>query len=96
MAPLRSKSGRVLTDDVVNDMADRMERGYEPDQLRPRKGGRPPLGDDYPSPRIQVRVSRRLYVTVSKRARQEGKTVSALVRQLLERYAATGKPGQTS
>ncbi len=93
---MKSKSGRVLTEEVVKDLADRMERGYEPDQLRPRKGGRPPLGEDYPSPRIQVRVSRRLYVSVSKRARQEGTTVSALVRQLLERYASSGKPGQTS
>jgi cytochrome P450 len=51
---LRSKSGRVLSDDVVKDLADRMERGYEPDHLQPRKGGRPPWGEDHPSPRIQV------------------------------------------
>jgi hypothetical protein len=94
MAPLRSKSGRVLTEDAVKDLADRMEHGYEPDQLQPRKGGRPPLGEDYPSPRIQVRVSRRLYLSVNKRAQQEGKTVSALVRQLLEGYASSGKPGE--
>jgi hypothetical protein len=92
MAPLRSKSGRILTDEAVDRLADRMERGYEPDRLRPRKLGRPPLGDDAPSPRIQVRVSRRLFVSVSKRAHQEGKTVSALVRQLLENYAAGGTP----
>ena len=90
MAPLRSKTGRVLTDEAVADLARRMERGLEPGQLQPRKAGRPPLGDEYPSPRIQVRVSHRLYVKVSKRARQEGKTVSALVRQLLEKYAASG------
>lgn len=90
MAPLRSKSGRILTDDVVDQFAHRMETGYEPEQLRPRKAGRPPLSEEYPSPRIQVRVSHRLYVTVSRRARREGKTVSALVRQLLEKYAASG------
>jgi len=87
MAPLRSKSGRVLTDDAIDELARRMEKGYEPEQLRPRKAGRPPLGDEHPSPRIQVRVSHHLYVSVSQRARQEGKTMSALVRQLLEKYA---------
>jgi hypothetical protein len=86
MAPLRSKSGRVLTDDTVDELGRRLEEGYEPGQLRPRKAGRPPLGDEHPSPRIQVRVSHRLYVSVSQRARQEGKTMSALVRQLLEKY----------
>jgi predicted HicB family RNase H-like nuclease len=94
MAPLRSKSGRALTDEVVNELAHRMERGYEPGQLQPRKAGRPPLGDEHPSPRIQVRVSQRLYVKVSQRARQEGKTVSALVRQLLEKYAGRGTSGE--
>jgi hypothetical protein len=92
MAPLRSRSGRVLTDETVEELAGRMERGYDPDQLRPRKLGRPPLGDDAPSPRIQVRVSRRLFVSVSKRAHEEGRTVSALVRQLLESYAEGGTP----
>jgi hypothetical protein len=94
MAPLRSKSGRILTDEVVDEVARQMERGYEPERLRPRKAGRPPLGEDYPSPRIQVRVSHGLYVSVSERARREGRTVSALVRQLLENYAAGGKPSE--
>jgi hypothetical protein len=93
LAPLRSKSGRVLTDKAIDRMADRMERGYEPEQLRPRKGGRPPLGEDYPSPRIQVRVDRGLFVSIQKRAHQEGKTVSALVRQLLENYASRPSEG---
>ena len=92
MAPMRSKSGRILTDEAVDELAGRLERGYEPDQLRPRRSGRPALGDDSPAPRIQVRVSRRLFVSVNKRAHEEGKTVSALVRQLLENYAAGGAP----
>jgi hypothetical protein len=95
VAPLRSKSGRILTEEAVERLADRMERGYEPEQLRPRRSGRPSLGDDAPSPRIQVRVSRRLFVSVNKRAHEEGKTVSALVRQLLENYA-TGGGGRPS
>lgn len=94
MAPLRSKSGRVLTDEAVDQLADRMERGYDPVHLRPRRSGRPSLGDDSPSPRIQVRVSRRLFVSVNKRAREEGQTVSALVRQLLENYASGGRPSE--
>jgi hypothetical protein len=94
LAPLRSKSGRILTDEAVDQLADRMERGYDPEQLRPRRSGRPPLGEDSPAPRIQVRVSRRLFVSVNKRAHEEGRTVSALVRQLLENYAAGGRPSE--
>src|SRR5206468_9802063 len=51
MAPLRSKSGRVLTDETVDKLARRLEEGYEPGQLRPRKVGRPPLGDEHPDRR---------------------------------------------
>lgn len=42
MAPLRSRSGRLLTGEVIEEAAERMERGYEPDELRPRKAPRPP------------------------------------------------------
>ncbi len=67
-----------------------MEHGYDPEQLRPRRAGRPSLGEERQSPRIQLRVPHRLYATLSRQAREQGTTVSALVRQLLEERANRG------
>lgn len=86
MATLRSKSGRLLTDEALTELTRKAEEGFDAHQLRGRPSGRPPLGDDFPSPRIQVRVPRPLYRAVTKRAHEDGTTVSALVRQLLEHY----------
>jgi len=88
MAPVKTRSGRVLTDKAIDDLADRFESGYEPENFQPRHTGRPPLGDGFPSPRIQVRVPRHLYDAVAKRAHDEGTTLSAFIRRLLEKHAS--------
>lgn len=84
MATVKTSSGRVLTEADIESIARRMEDG--PAQLRGRRAGRPSLGDERLSPRIQLRVPPRLYATLSARARAEGKTVSAVVRELLEEH----------
>ena len=76
------------TDAELDEVARKFESEYGPADFKPRRGGRPTLGEDNPSPRIQVRVPRRLYRSVSKRAHDQGTTISALVRQLLEKYAS--------
>ena len=78
---------RTLTDAEATRYADKFERDYESSMFKPRRTGRPPLGPDHPSPRIQVRVPRRLYDDINERAKAEGTTVSALLRRLLESYA---------
>jgi hypothetical protein len=72
-----------LSDSEAEEYANRFEAS-EPADFRPRRGGRPPLGADFPSPRIQVRVSRAAYIALVDRANEEGTTLSKLVRQLLE------------
>lgn len=76
-----------LTDAEAARYADRFERDYEPTMFTSRRIGRPPLGPDHPSPRIQVRVPRGLYDDINRRAHAEGTTISALLRRLLETYA---------
>jgi hypothetical protein len=76
------------TDAELDEVARKFESEYGPADFKPRRGGRPALGEDNPSPRIQVRVPRQLYRSVSKRAHDQGTTISALVRQLLEKYAS--------
>ena len=82
----RSKSGADLTPEYLDKLADWFEHEAKPENFKPRKVGRQPLGDDFPSPRIQVRLPAPLYRAVSKRIHDEGTTMSALVRQLLENY----------
>lgn len=73
-----------LTDEEAEKLSRWVEEEAEPADFRPRRGGRPPLGADYPSPRIQVRVSSAVYDALVDQAHEEGTTLSKLVRQLLE------------
>lgn len=88
MAKVTSAKNPQRTEEQLDELARKFESEYGPADFKPRRGGRPALSEDYPSPRIQVRVPRQLYRSVSKRAHDQGTTVSALVRQLLEKYAS--------
>lgn len=91
-SPLRTRSGRLVTSKLIEETASRFERGWSHDELRRRRSGRPSLGAEVPSPRIQVRVPQSLHDAVTRRAHDEGLSVSALVRELLEQYARSHQP----
>jgi predicted HicB family RNase H-like nuclease len=58
-----------------------------------RAAGRPSLtGQGKHSPQVSARVPPELRDAAERQARREGKSVSQLIRELLERYLA-GKPG---
>jgi hypothetical protein len=58
-----------------------------------RAAGRPSLtGPGKHSPQVSARVPAELRDAAERQARHEGKSVSQLIRELLERYLA-GKPG---
>ena len=86
MAPMKRGSKR-LSEAEAAEYARYVEEDLEPGDLRPRPAGRPALGHGFPSPRIQVRVSRTTYQGLIERASANGTTLSALVRQLLEQSA---------
>ena len=85
---VRTKSGRVLTEADIERLADQAEAGFDLTKWKPRRG-RPPLEPktEMPAPRIAVRLPRSLYHRVMKRAGDEHRSVSAVVRDLLESYA---------
>ena len=89
-----TKSGRRLTQADLERLADEAERGYDLSRWV-HKRGRPALepGDEH-SPRIAVRVPRSLHEKVETLAAAEGRSVSDVVRGLLEGYVATGTPAQ--
>ncbi|HEY5486327.1 MAG TPA: ribbon-helix-helix protein, CopG family [Candidatus Limnocylindrales bacterium] len=81
-------SGRALSKTDLDRLADKAEEGFDLSTWKPRRG-RPSLsaaGGGH-SPRIEARVPDALHRRVSARAASEGKSVSAVVRQLLEEYA---------
>ncbi len=83
-----TKSGRTLTDAEIDALAAQAERGFEPSTLRLHRG-RPFLdaSSGEHSPRISVRVPARLRDRAAARAASEGRTISQVLRSLLEAYA---------
>jgi hypothetical protein len=84
----RTKSGRVITDEVADRIADEIESGEEFVFLRKRPVGRPSLDGNRASPRVSFRVPKALYDAATERAIEEERTVSALAREAMEKYLA--------
>jgi predicted HicB family RNase H-like nuclease len=89
------KGGQELTEADIERLADEAERGYDLSSWVHRRG-RPTLeaGADGHSPRIAVRVPARLHRQVAAKAAAEGRTVSQVMRKLLDGYVAP--PGRRS
>jgi hypothetical protein len=84
----RTKSGQLVTAEMIEALADEAERCYDLDQLELRRVGRPSLSESGESPRVQYRVGAATYARAKQRARRDGvATISALSRALLQAYA---------
>jgi hypothetical protein len=90
---VQTKSGRVLTDADLADLAAKAEVGFDPSRWTQRRG-RPSLGGTpgERSPRIATRISEEVRAKVIARAKAEGKSVSQVQRELLEDYARSAGP----
>jgi hypothetical protein len=82
-----TKSGRAITDEDVEALADEAEAGYDVDALIARRGkrGRPTLGSA-PASVESVRLDPELRRELQERADSEGTTLSELIRKALRRY----------
>jgi CRISPR-associated endonuclease/helicase Cas3 len=84
----RTRSGEVITEEMLEGIAAEAERGYDPASFRPRPVGRPSLSEAGESPRVQYRIGAATYARAKRRAHREGvATISALSRALLQAYA---------
>jgi len=88
-----TKSGVRLTEADIERLADKLEAGVDLSRWVPRPVGRPHLEPESGehSPKIEVRVPASLHRRVRARAAADGRTVSQVVRGLLEEYVDTGK-----
>ena len=80
--------GDVLTERAIEALAAEAEAGYDLARAKPRGTGRPSLEAGV-SPRVSFRTSATLYRVARERAAREGRTVSALAREAMERYVST-------
>jgi predicted HicB family RNase H-like nuclease len=88
-ARVRTKHGRTLSAADVDELARKAEQGFDLSTWRPRRG-RPSLDarSGSHSPRVSVRVPEALHRRATARAAEEGRSVSDVVRDLLEGYAS--------
>jgi hypothetical protein len=82
-----TKSGTPITDEMLEQLADEAERGYDTDQLVARRGkrGRPRLGTE-PSSVESVRLDPELKELLTRRAEDEGVPVSEVIREALRAH----------
>jgi hypothetical protein len=81
----KTKSGRPITDEVVAELADKADAGYDVDEILRRRGGRPPMGTAAASVE-SVRLDPELSEALRKQAEKEGRTNSDVIREALRRY----------
>ena len=91
MATTRMRNGQPLTAEVLDGLAQEAEAGFNPEQIRLRAVGRPPLGDGA-SFRVQFRVASTTFEALLARAQVENRGISEIVRLALERYLCDDIP----
>jgi hypothetical protein len=79
-------SGTVITEEVAEELAEEVERDFDIAKLERRFVGRPSLGEGGISPRVSFRAAPDLYDAAWKRADKEGRSLSDLAREALQRY----------
>lgn len=77
--------GVPVTDEMIQQLADEAEKGYDVDQLRKR--GRKPMGDG-PARVVPVRLDDTLLTALDERAERDHITRSELIRAALRVYVA--------
>ena len=90
MADLKTKKGTTLSKATVDSLASEAEAGYDLSKAkRERVGpGRPSLAEGE-SPRISYRVAPALFDRAKNKAKAEGRTVSEVAREALQKYLAS-------
>jgi hypothetical protein len=81
----RTAGGVPITDELVVELAEKAEAGYDVDELLRRRGGRPPIGSGAASVE-SVRIDPELREALAERAERDGETTSTVIRKALRKY----------
>ena len=85
----RTRSGRPITDELVEQLAAKAEAGFDVDEILRRRGGRRPMGTAAAAVE-SVRLDPELSRALRDRAEREGLTNSDVIREALRRYLRAG------
>lgn len=82
-----TKSGTPITDELIEELAEEAEAGYDVDEIIGRRGkrGRPRLGAE-PSTVESVRLDPDLKERLLRRAEDEGVSASEVIRDALRQH----------
>ena len=83
----RTRSGKVITEELLEELADQAEEGFDVDTIVRRRGGRPPMGSSAATVE-SVRLDPELSQALRERADDEGRTNSDVIRDAIRRYLA--------
>ncbi len=81
----RTASGVPITDDLIGELAERAEAGYDVEKTLRRRGGRPPIGSAAASVE-SVRLEPELRQALAQRAEHDHETTSSVIRKALRDY----------
>ena len=81
----RAWSGRVLTDEIAEQLADEVESTDVIKWRRKRPVGPPPADGRCVAPRVSLRIPTDLHDAIKVRANEKRRTVSDLTREALEK-----------
>lgn len=83
-------SGTPIDDDLIDNLSDQAEAGYDVDEIIARRGtrGRPRLGSA-PSTVESVRLDPELKERLARRAEDDGVAVSEVIRDALRHHLET-------
>jgi len=81
----KTASSVPITDELVAELAEKAEAGYDVDEMLRRRGGRPPIGSAAASVE-SVRLDPELREALIQRARRDHETTSAVIRKALRKY----------
>jgi hypothetical protein len=81
----KTASGKPITDELVEQLADKAEHGYNIEQTLRRRGGRPPIGSAAASVE-SVRLDPELRQALARRAERDQETTSSVIRKALRKY----------
>jgi len=81
----KTASGLPLTDELITELANKAEAGYDVDEMLRRRGGRPPIGSAAASVE-SVRLDPELQQALAERAQRDRETTSSIIRKALREY----------
>ena len=86
MTTYKTKTGRTLTDDDVDTIADEVESAdYDVEELKTRRRGRPAMGSG-PADVVPVRIDPELKDAIEARAEADHTTTSEIIREAIRKF----------